>query len=159
MTGHWNAIHAAQLNQRTVLGRLKTPLGKVVTIEGEIMDGDETGRKINTGTYMLRVEKADGRMLTPPVEIRFSADPELKLATDHFERYEHVHGKKTGSLAGYEIEKLDEGYVGRKVQLSGHETGRFYGTPDYPTDDYPLVAMPGYHFSTYFVVLDKALNN
>lgn len=107
----------------TVRGAL-APLGHVIEVEGEIVDGSTLRKKEWEGVSLLRVEQVDGKPLGKPVVMRFAWHA---LASD-------------SSLSG-------------KVRLIGYETGEFTGIPEEAFKHIPRAATSGFHFQRSFMVL------
>jgi hypothetical protein len=116
------------LNSRgAVIGLLAVPLGKVVTIEAEIVDGTKLRAKALDGVALLQVTAVNGQKLTEFRVIRFNW------------------------FATADAKKLKG-----QVKLVGYETGCFAGVPGEAFLHIEPVATEGFHFESSFVVL-KAL--
>jgi hypothetical protein len=116
------------LNVRgAVIGLLAVPLGKVVTIDGEVVDGATLRMKAFDGVLLLQVSTVDGQKLPEPCAIRF------------------------GWFATADAKKLKG-----RVKLVGYETGQFTGVPGDAFQHIAPVASQKFHFESSFVVL-KAL--
>lgn len=149
-------ITLEELNRRNVVGNLGLPLGTAVEIEAEVVSGRGLGKEYDS-LYLLKVTHVDGKELTTPPLIQFSAPgfARVKLANHTFALYELKHGTKTGSLDSAQIEELEKGYVGKKVRLVVYEVGRFDGIPDQLPKDMLVWADVGFHFSTSLIVLKE----
>ena len=107
----------------TVKGRI-APLGKVVEIEGEIVDGSSTRLREHEGLWLLRIDKVGGKKLPAPQQLRYhwqTAAPQVDLKG--------------------------------RVRVIGYESGEFRGIPEKAFEHIPRVATGGFRFETHFVVL------
>ncbi|WP_020474765.1 hypothetical protein [Zavarzinella formosa] len=151
-------LSVAELNERPVIGQLGLPLGTCAEIEAKIIAGRELRQKQYDGAYLLSVTHVAGKKLATPAILRFDIGPGMtvKLARGNFELHELKTGKKTGSLTGEEILKLEEGYVGKTVKLSVYEVGSFHGLPrKLPSDRLIYWADTEFYFSTSLVILHE----
>lgn len=123
------SIGISELSKLQVIGWLGQPLGRIVTIEGVVVDGSYTRCKADEGQSLLRVQVVDGKQL--PKEQVFHFDPFLA--------------------------ELEKPTVGSKFKYIGYETGGFTGVPAKAFDHVPAIATTGYYFTTHFVVLRDAL--
>jgi len=107
-----------------VIGVLGVPLGKVVTIEGEVVDGTKLRAKALDGLALFQVRLVNGQKLTelPVIRFRWFTTAEAK--------------------------KLNG-----RVQLVGYETGQFVGVPGEAFLHIEPVATEGFHFESSFVIL------
>jgi hypothetical protein len=123
-----SAVKAEDLSRPGgVVGRLGVPLGKVVTVVGEIIDGRELRVKSLEGTLLLQATSVDGRKLATPCALSF----------------QWLMPAPAKKLSG-------------AVRLVGYESGRFAGVPPEAFSHIKPVASPGFHFESVFVVV-KAL--
>lgn len=143
-----------ELNQREVIGRLGLPLGTAAEIQAEIVAGSTTRRKAYASKYLLKVTHVNQKKLENPPLLTFTVPGfvDVNLANHHLALYELKTGKRRG-MNSAQIEKLEQGYVGRTVKLLVYEEGRFYGIPRNLPDDVGGWAGPGFHFSTSLQVL------
>lgn len=116
------------LGETTIPGLL-APLGQVVEVEGEIIDGSTLQRKEWDGESLLRIDQVDGKALAKPVTMRF----------------------------GWHALALDKPLVG-KVRLVGYETGGYGGIPEGAFEYIPRAATSGFHFEHSFLVLKLQAN-
>lgn len=107
-----------------VIGKLAIPLGKVVVVEGEIVDGTKLRAKSLEGVSLLQVSTVNGQKLPEPCLLRFAW------------------------FATTETKKLKG-----RVNLIGYESGQFVGLPADAFAHIDPVASEGFHFESSFVVL------
>jgi hypothetical protein len=107
-----------------VIGKLGLPLGKVVTIEANMIDGGRLSGKALEGVTLLEVRSVNGQSVREPCFLRFSWFDTVPPAP----------------LTG-------------RVRLVGYETGVFTGVPAEAFDYIAPVASQGFHFESAFVVL------
>lgn len=114
-----------------VRGALAVPLGTVVSIEAEVIEGSAGRGKAREGERLLQVLSVDGRTLAEPALLHFAWFPLARAP-------------------------MDLG-PGRRVKVVGYETGSFVGIPK---DAWVHLGAPAastpFHFQTSIVVL-KAL--
>ncbi|MDH4129391.1 MAG: hypothetical protein OEV44_11580 [Spirochaetota bacterium] len=119
-------ISYGSLNYKTlVIGSLGKPLGKIITIEGSIIDGESTRTKEDSGKLLLEVYLVDGVKLKKPVIINYS----------------------TFSWASIKNIRANN-----KFKYIGYETGGMTGIPDDAFKYIPRVATKSYGFSVYFQI-------
>lgn len=109
---------------RRVVGKLAHPLGTVVTVEGEVIDGTKLRMKSLEGVTLLQISAVNSQKLPEPCAFRF----------DWF--------------ATADAKKLKG-----RVKLVGFETGRFVGLPADAFSHIDPVASEAFHFESSFVVL------
>ena len=146
----------ADLNERQVIGQLGVPLGTVVEIKATVVAGDDLRRKQYQGAYLLRVTDVDGRLLeSPPVMTFFVPGfSGVKLARNNFELHEIKTGAKVGSLNQEQVEKLQQGYVGKEMRLVVYEIGQFTGMPKELPNDVLSWQDVGFGFRTLLNILE-----
>ena len=110
-----------------VIGKLGMPLGKVVTIEADVIDGDRANGKALEGVALLMVRSVNGKLVRELYTLRFSWFDTVP----------------TAPLSG-------------RVRLVGYETGQFIGVPAEAFAYIPPVASQGFHFESAFVILKAA---
>jgi hypothetical protein len=140
-----------------VVGKLGLPLGTAVEIEAEVVSGQSLRIKGYDSLYLLKVTHVDGKELSKPPLLRFSAPgfASAKLANHTFALYEMKHGTKAKSLDSSQVAELEKGYVGKTVRLVVYETGSFSGAPSKLPKDVPVWADFAFHFSTSLTVLNE----
>ena len=148
-------INTDELNKRPVVGELGLPLGTATEIHAEIISGRELRQKGYNSLYLLKVTRVAGKKMNNAPRLKFSIPSfvRVNLARHNFDLYELKTGEKTGSLSSKQIEKLEEGYIGKTVRLVVYEVGSFSGIPRNLPKDVPIWADFGFHFSTSLVVL------
>ena len=120
-----NAVKVEDLNAPgRVVGKLTVPLGKVVSIEGEIIDGTQPRAKSLDGVLLLQVRSVNGQKLMEPCVLVARWFPTA------------------------DSRKL----IGR-VKLVGYESGEFTGVPVDAFSHILPVASEDFHFESFFVVL------
>jgi hypothetical protein len=107
-----------------VIGALGVPLGTIVTLEGEIVDGSSLAEKALSDRPVLMVESVDGTPLAAPVLLTFT----------------WFAGAESAELSG-------------RVTLIAYETGGFEGVPDGVFAHVPAVAAQSFHFASTLVLL------
>jgi hypothetical protein len=154
-------ITLEELNRRSVIGKLGLPLGTTVEIEAEVVSGRSLRLKEYFSLYLLRVTHVNGKELETAPLMRFSSPSfaSVELANHTFALYELKHGAKAKSLASSQIEKLEKGYVGKKVRLIVYEVGGFHGIPNQLPNDVPVWADAAFHFETTLSVLRSRETN
>ena len=150
-----SSIPVEALNTIAVIGKLGIPLGEVATVRATIVDGDSLRTKADMGSYLLRITEVNGEKLesAPIIDFFLAPGSRAELANDNFELHELRTGTKTGELAGPEIRKLKEGYVGQALRLQVYELGSFSGLPKNLPKEVMVWQDRGFHFRTYLRVL------
>ncbi len=150
-------ITLEEINRRNVVGRLGVPLGTAVEIEAEVVSGSSLHLKGYDSHYLLKVTHVNGKEVGTPSLFGFSvpAFAAVKLANHTFALYEMKYGTKAMSLDSSQVAELEQGYVGRSVQLLAYEVGGFSGIPRELPKDAPVWADTGFHFSTSLTVLKE----
>ena len=120
-------MNVADLHKRPVIGLLGQPLGNVLTIEGDIVDGSQIRIKDLSGKPVLQVARVNGQ----PVESR----PILQF--DWFR-------SKSSRV---------EPAIGTHFAYVAYETGKFDGVPDKAREYIGPVASLGFGFRTQLVLL------
>ena len=104
---------------------LATDFCKIIEIEGQVLDGNDTGKKADSGQTMISINTVEGRKLVAPIDMPLSVF----------------------SFSSFELPKS-----GAKVRLRGYETGGYTGIPQEAFKDIPRVATTSHHFKHYFQV-------
>jgi hypothetical protein len=146
-------IRVEPLYDLSVVGRLGLPLGTVTDVRSTVISGRELHEKGYQSSYLLRVTHVAARGLDEPVVMEFSTRGNSELANDVFDLYELKHGEKARGLDSKQIEKLEEGYVGKDLRLVVYETGGFSGIPADLPPEVGSWQDRSFHFSTSLVVL------
>jgi hypothetical protein len=107
-----------------VIGKLGMPLGKIVTIEADMVDGGQLSDKALEGVTLLKVRSVDGQSVREPIFLRFSW-----------------------------FETVPPAPLSGRVRLVGYETGAFTGVPAEAFAYIPPVASQSFHFESAFIVL------
>ena len=144
------------LTKQPPIGMLGMPLGTVTEIEATIIAGRELRSKQYDGQYLLRVTAVAGRPIEPQ-PIRFYVPSYVPahshLAANAEDLYELKNKKKARGLGFYEMKKLEEGYVGKKMRLLVYETGGYDGIPQ-NLPEWLTLADVGYAFRTWLEILE-----
>jgi hypothetical protein len=148
-------IRVEPLRELSVIGQLNLPLGTVTDVGATIISGEELNDKAHQSAYLLRVSRIGGRVLDKPMVMEFEVPSfiSVDLANDVFDLYELKHGERIGSLQPEQIKEIEQGYVGRTVQLIVYETGSFSGVPMNLPPDFVTWQDRMFGFSTRLVVL------
>ena len=148
-------VTTAELNQRSLVGKLGIPLGTATEIEAEIVSWRSLRFKKYQSAYLLKITHVAGRKIDKSITVEFNIPgfASVELANDTFSLYELRNGKKTGKLDSSQIDDLENGYVGKSVRLVVYESGGFSGRPNNLPKDVPLWQDTGFHFSTYLYVV------
>jgi len=109
----------------TIASMLGQGFGKIIVIEGKVIDDTDTRMRAHMGKKLLEVQKVNGQKMANPPQIQ---------------------------LSSFSFSKVDIPERGTLVQLRGYETGGFSGIPGKAFDDIPMVATTGYFFKTQFMV-------
>lgn len=112
-------------NSITITPILGAGFGKIIEIEGKIVDDTDTRIRSHLGKKLIKVHLVGTRQLNKPVVIEL-------------ERF---------SFAGMKIPGR-----GNQVKLRGYETGYFSGIPNKAFSDIPQVATTNFHFRSVFQV-------
>ncbi|MDQ7826876.1 MAG: hypothetical protein RDV48_29020 [Candidatus Eremiobacteraeota bacterium] len=121
-------IPAASLTSCTIIGSLGVPLGKIVLIEGVIVNDEYRREKGDEGKTLLKVEKLEGKK--PAGELIIPLDAQALVVL-----------KKAGP--------------GDRFRYRGYETGAFTGIPEEAFRYIPRAASKGFHFETSFQVISE----
>lgn len=152
-----NPIALAEIQERGVTGLLGLKLGTVTRVSATVISGAELRTKAADGKYLLRVSHVGGSELKESIIVNFhvASFANVKLASNHFDLYELKNGKRARSLQSSQIKKLEENYVGNRVELVVFEEGQFSGLPKgLPAEDQWSDSV--FHFSTFLTVLKHA---
>jgi len=121
-------ITIADLNYpNKVQGRLGQPLGRIITVDAEVVDGKETRVKALEGATVLRVLRVENKELPGPMISTYTWLPTVP----------------TKKLAG-------------RVRFLAYETGAFVGVPHESFEHILPFAAQGFYFQTSLVIV-KAL--
>lgn len=94
-------INVSDFRVENVIGRLGHPLGTVLRITGEAMDGNETRWKRDMGATLLKVLTVNGQVLSEPQIFRFHrAYEEINKPAfkSQFDYYVHEWGAFDGAV-------------------------------------------------------------
>ena len=151
-------ITVAEVNRRSVeiRGALGLPLGTVAEVEATIVDGASIPRRMDLqSTFLLSVEKINGKQLAAPLLFQFSAPfRSVKLISSHGElgtidnRLSDVP-----KLGEKEAEVVKRRYVGSRYKLAAFEKGEVGSRPDILPEDVPPWSDWRPYFHTYLVVI------
>lgn len=151
-------ISVAEFNRRSaeITGTLGLPLGTVAEIEATIVDGASIPRRMDLqSTFLLSIEKINGKQLTAPLLLQFSAPfRSVKLVSAHSELA--AIGNRLGEvpkLSESEAEVVKRRYVGSRYKLAAFEKGEVGSRPDSLPEDVPQWSDWRPYFHTYLVVL------
>ena len=139
------------------IGKLGVPLGTLVEIKGEIVDGNSYARKAWTSSYLIEVSHINDAVLDKKRLLRFALAPYPKLPypNESLALYELKKGHKAkGWVDSKEIAELQKGYVGKQIHLRVWEKGMFSGIPQNMPADSMLWQDHGFGFSTWLVLLE-----
>lgn len=94
-------ISVASFAEQLPVGYLGVPLGTVVRVTGEAVDGSTTGAKSEEGKTLLRIGAVNGKELARPVVFEFlRATESVKkpAAGQKFDYYVHEYGEFDGQV-------------------------------------------------------------
>ena len=135
-------IPIEQLGQQyQLVGKLGVPLGQVVRVEGEIVEGDPNLK--DRGGPWLRVSRIAGQ--PTPTEVSVEIEP-----------YFYKWGEPA-EFGGAALPKLE---VGATYEMEGYETGGFVGAPEEAADRAGVAIQNyefGYSFREHLVVYKATL--
>lgn len=121
-----NEINYSDIAGRVkIIGTLNRPIGEIVTVQGFIIDGTDTGKKGDVGKILLKVQWINGRKVQKGVN--------LPIKIFHWSA---IHTPK----------------VNEHKKYIGYETGEMSGIPIRAFDYMPRVTTEDFHFSTYFQI-------
>ncbi|QDT44730.1 hypothetical protein Pan241w_48460 [Gimesia alba] len=115
-------------NPTTITPSLGAGFGKIIEIEGKIVDDTDTRLRSHLGKKLIKVHTVNTRRLAKPVVIELTKF----------------------SFAGTKIPVR-----GNQVKLRGYETGHFAGIPNKAFADIPQVATTNFHFQSVFQVTKR----
>ena len=119
-------------SQYRLIGKLREPLGTVVTVQGIVVEGAFKGYE---GGPNVRVQRINGRATQDDIQIRL-----------------HPYFGKFGEKAfmGKQLPKLEDGQT---YEFEGYESGEFVGIPKeaYERAGRPLQST-GFYFSHHYIV-------
>lgn len=120
-------VTVASLEGQIPVGYLGVPLGTVVRVTGEVLDGSTSGARANLGKTLLRIVAVNGKKLAKPVVFEF-----LRAAND--------------------VKKPEPG---EQIDYYVHEYGEFDGVVDPPKElgiAQLQVANDGFHYRPHLTV-------
>ncbi|MBP3957481.1 hypothetical protein J8F10_19715 [Gemmata sp. G18] len=121
-------VSVASLEDQLPVGHLGVPLGTVVRVTGEALDGSTTGAKADAGKTLLRIVAVNGKELAKPVVFEFLRAPK----------------------------DVKEPKAGEKIDYYVHEYGEFDGVVTPPKElgiEGPLmIANDGFHYRRHLTV-------
>jgi len=123
------SITVAELREMKVVGSLDHSFGEIVTIEGVAAGEDYRRSKGDLGHTLLRIQSVNGKKLTEEWVFHFSPFSD-------------------------DVKKPK---VGSRFKYVGYETGGFTGLPTKAFEIIGLIDLPGYAFTTTFVILRDEL--
>ena len=144
----------ADSSKTSISTRLDLPFGTIAKLEVEIYDGDSLYMKAYQGMYLLKIHSVNGKKRLDTLVMTFE-DETGELASDNFELFKLMYGKKTNSISEKQIDKMKQSYVGKKLTLMAYETGRFIGMPKDYFKYKPIVAATDFHFKNYIVIVSS----
>lgn len=121
------SVPYSTLNQKSIIGALGHPLGKVLQVSGTIQNGDSRS-KAEADQLLLRVNTVNQKKLPKPVDLHLSFF----------------------SFAQSPMPK-----AGEAVTYMGYETGHFDGVPSEAFKWMPAVATTDFHFVLRFQVCKR----
>lgn len=150
-------IPVVDLNQLPVIGNLGAPLGKSVSIQAVVVDGETLKDKYHSCDYLLKVTSVNGVPLESQPIMDFSLDHaiDVRLAEDNFALFLLKNNDVASSLTADQVRKLQTGYVGKEVSLWVYETGGFSGMPSDTPEDSAIWQDRGYGFYTHLEILKE----
>ncbi|MBU1054156.1 MAG: hypothetical protein KKC46_10040 [Proteobacteria bacterium] len=116
-------LYAVSINPR-----LGSAFGKLIEIEGRIVDDRDTHHRAHLGKKLISIQSADDHDLASPIVM------ELQVFT-----FTSVTIPKRGVW----------------VRFRGYETGKFTGIPDEAFNDIPEVPSTDHHFESFFQITKK----
>jgi hypothetical protein len=120
-----NIVKVEDLNApNRVVGKLTVPLGRVVSVEGEIIEGTQPRTKSLDGVLLLQVRSVNGQKLKVPCV-----------------------------LVARWFTTADSKKLKGRVKLVGYESGEFTGVPVDAFSHILPIASEDFHFESFFVVL------
>ena len=151
------ALTIDDLNHRPITGRLGVPLGTLVTIDATVISGSSIGSKGAQGQYLLRVDRVDGRPLSPPPVLEFYTmfvdDRMPTHVLDWSDDRRNGGERSTTAPTADQLRTLEGGYVGRSFHVRAYEVGQFSGAPTNLRDVY--WQDHGFLFGTALAVVDQ----
>ena len=121
-------------NEFQLVGKIHVPLGKVVTVEGVVVEGPSKGYE---GGFNLRVQRIQGRATQEDIQIAIRP-------------YFYEWGKKA-EVGGNALPSLK---AGTTYQMEGYETGGYVGIPAEAYERGGLMVQTTHHyFREEFVVI------
>jgi hypothetical protein len=112
----------------SLTSRLGIPFGTIAKLEAEIYDGANFRDKYYEDTYLLKINSVNGKLIKGMLLLQFT-DETKTLANEVFSLYRLIYKKEPPVLSGAQINKMEKGYIGKKVTLMAYETGGFVGMP------------------------------
>ena len=108
-----------------IIGTLNRPIGEIVTVQGVITDGTDTGKKGDAGKVLLKVQRINGR------KVRKRVNLPIKI---------------------FHWTAINTPKVNEQKKYIGYETGEMSGIPARAFEYMPRVTTENFHFSTYFQI-------
>jgi len=136
--------------------KLGIPFGTISKLEVEVFDGENLHRKAYVGTYVLKINSINNKLVSDTLLLRFTDETET-LASDDFALYQLVYKKKGSFVSSEQQEKAKKRYVGKKFLVTAYETGQFTGTPDKYFDYKPFKPGIPHFFATHRFLFEHSL--
>jgi hypothetical protein len=140
----------------TLTTKLGIPFGTISKLEVEVYDGENLHMKAYVGTYVLKINSIDNKLINDTLVLRFTDESET-LASDDFSLYQLIYKKKVGSLSSVQLEKMKKRYVGKKFTVMAYETGQFKGSPEKYFDYKPIKPGTPHFFATHPFLFEHSL--
>ena len=109
----------------SIMPLVATEFGKIIEIEGKIVDDTDTRLRSHLGKTLIEVDRVGDATLPKPVVIE---------------------------LVGFSVAKVEIPARGTRVRFRGYESGSFVGNPQRAFDDIPRVATTEHHFESNFQI-------
>ncbi len=124
------ALTLDDLDRRPIIGRLGVPLGTLVCVDITVIRGDDLGTKADVGSYRVRVDRVQGKPVSPPLVMPFIAMfTRPKIPSDSAE-LPALRGGRVGDEPDPEKDEAVEArFIGRSFHFRAYEVGRFDGAP------------------------------
>jgi hypothetical protein len=118
-------IAVSTFHDRMPIGYLEKPLGTVVRINGECVDGDTLRLKMYASKKILRIDTVDGRKLPEPVDFIFRHDGDnipVPKPGQRFDYSVHEYGSFDGIVRVPREHRDDENVVGLAAPGFGYRS-------------------------------------